>query len=157
MRINWLRLIVSIFICQFIGNLGTIFTIPAITGWYLTLNKPSFTPPSWLFAPVWLTLYMLMGISLYFIWEAKARKDLRRRALWLFGFQLFLNLLWSLLFFGLHSPALGLVCIGALWLTILALMLNLPKVSRKALLLLIPYIIWITIALALNLGILWLN
>jgi tryptophan-rich sensory protein len=145
----WL-LIASITICQGAGILGSVFTVPAISGWYVTLNKPSFNPPSWLFGPVWTLLYFLMGISLYLIWIRKG--DLK----W-FWVQLFLNSLWSIIFFGLRSPGLALLEIIILWLAILVTIKTYLKTYRPAAYLLYPYLAWVSFASFLNFSIWLLN
>jgi tryptophan-rich sensory protein len=154
-KFSLFKLVLSIAICQLAGVVGSIFTISAIPTWYAALNKPSFSPPSWVFGPVWLTLYLLMGISLYLVWSIK--KQNKEKARYIFGAQLFLNALWSLVFFGLKSPILGLVNIVALWFMILATIVMFYRISKTAAYLLIPYICWVTIATALNYGVWVLN
>ncbi|MCL4435674.1 MAG: tryptophan-rich sensory protein [Thaumarchaeota archaeon] len=148
------RLISAIVVCQLAGVIGSIFTISSIPTWYAGLEKPFFAPPNWLFGPVWLSLYTLMGISLYLVWSRGADTRRGSLALTVFGVQLVLNALWSVLFFGLRSPILGLVEIAALWIMIAATIVLFYRVSRAAALLLIPYIAWVTIAAALN-GFIW--
>ncbi|KPQ41823.1 MAG: benzodiazepine receptor TspO [Candidatus Methanoperedens nitroreducens] len=101
------KLIVSITICLFAGFLGSFFTIPAIPTWYATLTKPSFAPPNWLFFPVWTTLFVMMGISLYLVWRRGLEGQQVKNALVIFAVQLILNVLWSAAFFGLRSPLSG--------------------------------------------------
>lgn len=152
-----IKLLLSIFVCQLAGIVGSFFTAPAITGWYAGLQKPGFAPPNWLFGPVWITLYALMGISLYLIWnKAKEGKKVKIPLL-IFGFQLVLNALWSLLFFGLQSPFYAFIEIIILWFLILLTMISFSKVSRKASLLLLPYILWVSLAAFLNFFIWRLN
>lgn len=147
-------MISAIVVCQLAGVIGSIFTISSIPTWYAGLEKPFFAPPNWLFGPVWLSLYTLMGISLYLVWSRGADTRRGSLALTVFGVQLVLNALWSVLFFGLRSPILGLVEIAALWIMIAATIVLFYRVSRAAALLLIPYIAWVTIAAALN-GFIW--
>lgn len=156
---DWTKLIVAVVACQLIGNLGAVFTIPSLSTWYALLNKPSFNPPNWIFGPVWIILYTLMGISLYLAWKEfpRLKKTSRDKAALLFAFQLALNLLWSYLFFGLRSPLYGLICIALLWVAILATMLEFYGISRNAALALLPYILWVSFAAMLNLSILILN
>ncbi|MDD1711987.1 MAG: tryptophan-rich sensory protein, partial [Methanoregulaceae archaeon] len=139
------------------GVIGSFFTTPNIATWYESLNKPWFTPPSWVFGPVWTTLFILMGISLFLVlregWE---RKDVQIGTA-IFGIQLVLNILWSYLFFGLRSPLYGLIGIAALWIAILVTIIWFFRISRPAAILLVPYIIWVSIASALNYGIYVLN
>ena len=151
------KLIISILICQFAGVVGSIFTYPAISGWYGSLAKPFFTPPNWAFAPVWLTLFALMGISLYLVWAQQSTKVSANKGLKFFKIQLALNVLWSIVFFGLQSPVLGLVVIVLLWFAILYTILEFWRASRNAAWLLVPYIVWVTIAAALNAGVWLLN
>ena len=153
---NWWKLIASILLCQLAGAIGSLATVQNITGWYLTLNKPFFTPPNWAFGPVWLTLYLLMGISLFMVWNKGLNKK-TRPAIQIFGLQLGLNILWSIVFFGLQSIFAGLVVIVLLWLAILWTKLRFWKISKPAAWLLVPYIVWVTIATALNAGVWLLN
>lgn len=152
---NVLYAVLFMFGCLIIGFIGSLFTTPAIPGWYATLNKPSFNPPSWVFAPVWTMLYVLMGIAAYLVWSNK--KDKKKStdvsvnfALGTFAVQLFLNLLWSILFFGFQSPVLGLACIALLWVAIIVTIVQFHKFSRVAALLLLPYLLWVTFAIVLN-------
>lgn len=149
-QIKFVKLIGCILLCQVAGIFGSLFTYPQIAGWYASLKKPSFTPPNWLFGPAWLTLYTLMGISLYFVLESKVERKKLNLVLSIFSVQLILNALWSLLFFGLESPFLGLVCIALMWLAILLTIIVFSKLSLKAAILLIPYIAWVTFAMTLN-------
>lgn len=152
-----LRLIVSIVVCQLAGGAGSVFTAPSISTWYTTLRKPAFTPPNWVFAPVWITLFVLMGVAAFLVWRRGLRSSQPRKALTLFAVQLVLNVLWSAVFFGLRSPLGGLVAIIILWLAILLTIVYFMKVSRTAGLLLIPYIAWVSVATALNLSIVIMN
>jgi tryptophan-rich sensory protein len=153
---NWWKLIASIFLCQMAGAIGSLATFPNIAGWYLALNKPFFTPPNWAFGPVWLTLYLLMGIAFFMVWNKGLNKK-TRPALQIFGIQLALNTLWSIVFFGFQSIFAGLVVIVLLWLAILWTMARFWKISRPAGWLLVPYIVWVTIATALNAAVWLLN
>jgi len=153
---NVLKLFISIVICQLAGLVGAIFTIPEIYGWYATLNKPAFNPPSWIFGPVWMCLYLLMSLSLFFVWRKAMTKDVKI-GLKLFAIQLLLNMLWSLLFFGFQSPLAGLVDIILLFAAILFTMISFFKISRVAAILLIPYLLWVAFASVLNYQIWILN
>jgi len=152
-----LKLVVSIVACQCAGLIGSIFTMPAIPTWYETLAKPSFTPPSWLFAPAWITLYVLMGVAAFLIWRKGL--DIRnvKSALIIFLVQLVLNALWSAIFFGAKSLIGGAVVIVLLWIAILFTILRFFKISAAAGGLLIPYILWVSFASVLNISILALN
>ncbi len=152
--VDILKLVASVILCQIAGFLGSLFTTPAISTWYRTLNKPFFTPPDWVFSPVWIGLFILMGISLFFVWRRPGHPQLRP-ALFLFFVQLILNVLWSVSFFGLQSPLLGLIDILLLWMAILFTTLSFFKVSKFAGVLLIPYLLWVGFAILLNFS-LWL-
>jgi translocator protein len=152
-----LKFIISIIICQSAGIFGSLFTIEAVPDWYATLIKPAFTPPSWVFGPVWISLYFLMGISLYIVWTSESKAKSRRVFFIVFGIQLILNALWSLLFFGLRSPSLGLVDIILLDIMVIITIIYAKSISKLAAILLIPYLVWIIIASILNFSILLLN
>ena len=154
---RWVKLIICILICQMAGIIGSIFTSQAIPSWYNTsdLIKPSFSPPNWLFAPVWITLFTLMGISLYLVLERGIKNV--KVPLTVFGIQLILNTAWNFFFFGLRSPLYGLVNIIVLWLFIAITIIEFYRVSRKAGLILLPYIAWVSIATLLNYSIWVLN
>lgn len=145
-----LKLIASIIICQLAGFIGSLFTSPAIPTWYETLRKPSFNPPNWLFSPVWITLFLLMGISLFLVWKKGMKERIVKVGLSLFAIQLMLNILWSILFFGLKSPLLAFIEIIILWFAILLTILKFFKISKPAGLLLLPYILWVSFAAFLN-------
>jgi tryptophan-rich sensory protein len=150
MKINdILKLVASVMLCQVAGFLGSLFTTPAIPTWYQTLNKPFFTPPNWIFGPVWISLFVLMGISLFLVWR-KSDHPQFKPALLFFSVQFILNILWSAAFFGLKSPLLGLMDIILLWVAILLTILNFFKVSKVAGMLLIPYLLWVSFATLLN-------
>lgn len=144
------KLILTIAISHLAGVIGTIFTMPAIPSWYASLQKPFFSPPSWIFAPVWLALYTLMGISAYLIWiNGLDRKEVKT-ALAIFGAQLVLNTLWSIVFFGMHSIFAGLLTIILLWILIALTIFEFYKISKTSAWLLIPYIFWVSFAAVLN-------
>ena len=152
---NFLKLIISLALPQLAGGLGAFFTISSIESWYLTLNKPSWNPPNWLFGPVWTLLYVLMGIACYLIW--KSDHPMKKPLLKLFAVQLILNALWSPAFFGMESPLIGLLVIIPLWIAILLCIIYFKKVSVVASGLMVPYLVWVTFATALNTAILILN
>lgn len=116
------KLIISIAVCQFAGVIGSIFTRPSIPIWYAALQKPDFNPPDWIFAPVWIILYTLMGISAYIVLSKGFDKRFVKVSLMIFLFQLFLNALWSVLFFGFHSPLYAFIEIIILWTAITVVM-----------------------------------
>ena len=140
----------AILICQLAGIVGSFFTVAAVPTWYAFLNKPSFSPPSWLFGPVWVALYALMGLALYLVLEARDQKKDVRAALVVFAIQLILNAAWSIIFFGLKLPGLAWIEIMFLWLFILGSITSFYKVSRPAAWLLLPYFIWVSFASVLN-------
>ncbi|UCG91603.1 MAG: tryptophan-rich sensory protein [candidate division WOR-3 bacterium] len=155
--IEIVKLVVSIIVCQAAGFLGSIFTTPAIPTWYASLKKPAFNPPNWLFAPVWTTLYLLMGIALFLIWRKGIEAHGVKMALIIFLIQLVLNILWSVAFFGLKSPLGGLIVIVILWIAILLTIVYFYKLSSIAGILLVPYIIWVSFAGILNVSLFTLN
>ena len=150
------KLVGSVLLCEGAGAVGSIYTYEGVREWYPNLEKPSFTPPSWVFAPVWTLLYALMGLSLYLASERRSKED---EGLWqaskaLFGIQLILNVLWSYVFFGRRSPGWALVEILFLWAAIVATTLAFYRISRTAGLLLLPYLLWSSFAVVLN-GSIW--
>jgi len=154
---NILRLVVSLVACLAAGAIGSVFTRSAIPTWYATLEKPAFSPPNWLFAPVWTFLYILMGIAAFLVWCKGLGNRQVRIALIVFLIQLILNTLWSVVFFGLESPLYGLIVITVLWVAILVTVVMFFKVSRLASVLLWPYLLWVTFAAVLNASIWLLN
>jgi tryptophan-rich sensory protein len=152
-----LKLFLAVFICEGVGILGSIFTIPAITTWYQTLNKPVFSPPNYVFGPVWTTLYALMGISIFLILEKKIKLKEKHYLIYLFSWQLLLNFLWSVIFFYFHFPLLAFLEIILLWGSILLLIINFWKYSKTASYLLVPYLLWVSFASLLNAAIVILN
>lgn len=154
---NLVKPIIAILICQAAGLAGSLFTYQSITSWYQYLNKPSFNPPNFIFGPVWTLLYTLMGISLYLIWQKGPKNPKTKFALRLFGLQLFLNFLWTIIFFGLKNPGLAFVEIVFLWLSILLVIQKFWQIKKEAAILLIPYILWVSFAALLNYNIYILN
>jgi len=167
------KLLISIIICEMAGVVGSFFTTTEINGWYKSLNKPSFNPPGWIFGPVWTTLFVLMGISLYLIWEnkwePKNKINFKNKKSWnktsqkllsgswqkaniiiIFATQLILNVLWSVIFFGMHSPEVAFFELIMLWFAILFTIINFYRISKIAALLLTPYILWVSFAGVLN-------
>ena len=146
-------LAVSLAACFAAAWFGNQFTGPAIPTWYATLDKPSWTPPNWLFGPVWTLLYVSMAVAAWLVWRARSTGRARlplRLPLGLFAAQLALNALWSYVFFGLRAPGPAFAEIVLLWLAILATALAFGRLSRAAGLLMIPYLLWVTYAAALN-------
>ncbi|MEA1963547.1 MAG: TspO/MBR family protein [Candidatus Aerophobetes bacterium] len=151
------KLVISVIVCQMAGVIGSAFTAPSIPTWYATLKKPPFTPPNWLFAPVWISLFFLMGISAFLVWRKGLGSRQVRIALTIFVVQLIFNILWSVVFFGFQSPLGGLIVISVLWVAILLTILKFLKVSRPAGFLLLPYISWVSLAALLNASIFLVN
>lgn len=156
-KVNVFRLLASVMVCQFAGVIGSIFTTSSLEDWYFLLEKPTFNPPSWVFFPVWTILYTLMGISLYLVWKQGIKERKVKTGVFLFGLQLGLNTLWSLLFFGLKSPYYAFLEILILWAAILLTIMQFWNISKSASLLLIPYILWVIFAALLNYQIWVLN
>lgn len=152
---NIIKLTFAILICQAAGIVGSVFTAPAIAGWYAGLEKPVFNPPDWIFGPVWIILYLLMGIALYLILIDKKKN--KSVALWLFGIQLALNSMWSIIFFGLQRPFYALIELIILWIAVVLTIWQFWKINVKAAALLLPYIAWSTFAMILNYSIWQLN
>ena len=147
----------GIILCLGVGFLSSRVTMEAIPTWYLGLNKPFFSPPNWLFAPVWTVLYILMGLSVGRVWFYGRRHLWGKTALYHFGAQLIFNGLWSLVFFGLKNPLLGILVIIILWILIERTIYWFRTVDRKSAFMLYPYIAWVSFASVLNTAILYLN
>lgn len=150
-----ITLIACIALPLIIGGISGFLTVSEISGWYTGLKKPSFNPPNYLFGPVWTVLYLLMGISLFLVLEAKVL--IKGKALTFFFVQLTLNFFWSIIFFKEHQVAMALADIAALWLCILMMIVTFYRISRVAGLLQIPYLLWVSFATLLNASILYLN
>jgi translocator protein len=155
-KINWKRLIFSIFLAHLAGIIGSLFTANNVATWYSTIIKPEFSPPNWIFGPIWLTLYTLMGIAFYLVWQSK-NSTTKRIAMKLFIIQLILNTLWSIIFFGLHNITFAFIEIILLWLAIIGTTIYFFRISKPAGWLLIPYLLWVTFAAFLNFSIMILN
>jgi len=150
-------IVAAIVICELAGLVGSLFTRPSIPGWYAGLTKPSFNPPNGVFGPVWITLFALMGIAAWLVYEKKLQGADVKRALSIFVAQLIVNVLWSIMFFGAHRILGGFVLVVALWVLIAATIQAFWKISRPAAGLLIPYILWVSFAAVLNAAIYVLN
>jgi translocator protein len=150
---NYFVLALFLAACFFAAVVGSAFTATSVREWYPQLRKPAGTPPSWVFGPVWTTLYILMAIAGWQVWERAGGWSSARSALALFFLQLVLNALWSVLFFGLRNPVAGLGEITLLWLVILATVIEFFPISRLAGWLMLPYLLWVSYASYLNFGI----
>ncbi|OIQ17614.1 MAG: sensory protein TspO [Flavobacterium sp. MedPE-SWcel] len=152
------KIIILVIICLAVGYLSSLVTRDSVATWYITIQKPIFNPPNWLFAPVWTLLYILMGIAAGLIWsEIDTKKEVIKKALLFFAIQLALNALWSYLFFGLHNPLLALIEILILWVMMYKTFSLFSKINKIAGYLFIPYILWVSFAILLNAAIWWLN
>lgn len=150
------KLIIAVLICETVGIVSGFLSQGSMTTWFATLQKPSWNPPAYLFGPIWTVLYLLMGISLWLVWKNGAPEAKKTRAMSVFGVQLFFNFCWSILFFKFQSPALGLIDILLLGLTILVTISYFARISRLAAWLLVPYVLWVYFATVLNYT-LWTN
>ncbi len=151
------KLFIAIVGTEAAGLIGAFYTMPAISGWYAHIVKPAFMPPPWVFGPVWTTLYLLMGISLFLIWRPGYRHKKVRHAIWIYLLQLVLNVLWTIIFFAWFNPTAALAEIVLLWGMIIATMVVFWHHSRSAVWLLVPYLAWVTFAMFLNYQIVLLN
>jgi len=151
------KFVVSIAVCQLAGIIGSVFTVSNIASWYLDLNKPLLNPPGWVFGPVWITLYFLMGIALFLVWNKGLVSRRNRNAFILFIIQLVFNASWSIVFFGMHQLMFSVFVIVILWLLIFVNIVQFGKISKPAAYLLIPYILWVSFASYLNIAIYILN
>ncbi len=154
---NILRLLLCIGIPVGTGFLSSLFTQTGVDGWYRTIEKPGWNPPDAVFAPVWTTLFVLMGIALFLVWKQNTPAQQKRPAIVFWAAQLVLNALWSFLFFSQHRIGLALVEIVVLWLAILITIFLFARISKAAAWLLVPYISWVSFAAILNLAIWQLN
>lgn len=176
---NLLKLLISIIICELAGLIGSVYTVSQVSGWYAYLDKPFLNPPNWIFGPVWTIIFVLMGVSLYLVWSKKFVIEnkisepkrvynklsqkffsgpwIKANIILIFATQLILNILWSIIFFGMHSSGAAFFEILMLWCAIIFTIINFYRVSKPAALLLIPYILWVSFAAYLNLSIWIIN
>ncbi len=150
-------LVVAVVVPLLAGGLGSIATVSSIPTWYAQLNKPPWNPPDWLFGPVWTLLYILMGVAAWLVWRSGWQAQNVRLAMLSFAVQLVLNVLWSIIFFGLRSPGPALVEIVVLWLLILATTVQFFRLTSLAGYLMLPYLLWVSFASALNASVWSLN
>lgn len=151
------ELVIWVVVCEAVGFVGSWFTTAAIPVWYVGLAKPFFAPPNWVFAPVWTTLYLLMGVAAWLVWRQRHNKTARRAAMLWFGAQLVLNAVWSPVFFGQQNIFGGLVVIGLLWLAIMGTIIVFARRSLASAWLLVPYLAWVSLASLLNYSLWVLN
>ncbi|PLX20832.1 TspO protein [Candidatus Parcubacteria bacterium] len=142
---------------QLAGAVGSFFTVTNVDSWYSTVNKPFFNPPNWIFGPVWITLYTLMGIAAYLVWKHWGTNPIAKYATILFFIHLAFNSLWSILFFGMQNPMAAFFEIIVLWIMIAVLIYMFFQVNKTAAYLLVPYILWVSFASILNFYIWRLN
>lgn len=150
-------LFIAILLPQLAGGLGAFFTAQSVSGWYMEINKPAFTPPGYVFPIVWPALYLMMGIASWLVWRSDASDAQKKYALGVYGVHLLLNTAWSFLFFGLESPAAGLAGILPLLGMIAWTAWLFSGFSRPAALLMLPYLLWVSFASVLNATILAMN
>jgi len=148
---------ISVTVCLLVGFLSSFATQSSVNDWYLTLNKPFFNPPNWLFAPVWSLLYILMGVAAGMVWAKGYYHVWVKTALYHFVFQLLLNALWSLVFFGLKNPLLALIVITGLNALLVFTFKWFKVVKPTAAYLMLPYMGWVAFASLLNFSIWYLN
>jgi benzodiazapine receptor len=151
-----IKLLVSLLLTLGVGTFSGIYTASAIPDWYASLNRPSFNPPNWVFGPVWTILYILLGITFFQIWNLAPSQE-RNLAITVFLIQLLFNFCWSFIFFYFRMIGLALIDIIILWCSIIIMLLLIYKIKPLAAYLNIPYLIWVTFALALNLAYYLLN
>jgi len=144
-----ITLIISIFVAQLAGIIGSVFTLASVPTWYQDLVKPVWNPPSWIFGPVWIILYVLMGIAAYLVWQ---QKDVAgaKLALSIYGVQLVFNALWSIIFFGLKNPGFAFIEIIVLLGLIIITTILFWRINTWAGILFLPYILWTSFAVFLN-------
>lgn len=154
---KYIHLIISIIIAHTAGLVGSLFTMPAVDNWYTTLTKPTWNPPSWVFGPVWLLLYSMMGYAAFLVWEKRHYNRYVQGALILYGVHLVCNALWSIIFFGLQNVQLAFYWILLLDIFILSTFIVFWRIRKSAGILLIPYLVWTLFATYLNYTIWMLN
>jgi translocator protein len=155
-RSNLVSVVICVAIPLLVGAISGLATATSIKTWYLSLDKPSFNPPNFVFGPVWTTLYILMGVSLYMIWRAQ-KGNARTNAIRIFGIQLVLNFAWSFIFFYFHQIFFALLEIIMIWIGVLLMIIIFRRVDKTAAYLQIPYLLWVSFASVLNASIWILN
>ncbi len=152
-------LLVAVITCEVVGASGAVFTSMGLESWYPSLAKPTLAPPNWVFGPVWTTLFALLGVAVWLVWRSidGPNTPAARFGLWVFAGHFVINLAWSAVFFGIQSLSGGFAVIVLLWLSIVATMWAFDRVDRRAALLLVPYLVWVSFAGYLNYAIWMLN
>ena len=146
-------LIVFLILCFSAATFGRLFPPDS---WYASLNRPDYAPPNWVFGPVWTVLYLMIAVAGWLVWKSSVSTG-KRLTLTMFGIQLLLNAVWSVIFFGWHQPGWALLEIGVLWLTIATTILSFKRHSSPAAVLLFPYLAWVSFAAIFNYGFWSLN
>ncbi len=154
---NTSRFIIAVTLSELAGIIGSVFTMSQIPTWYVGLMKPALNPPSWVFGPVWTILYFMMGVAAFLVWRRGGDRIQVRQALVIFGIQLVLNTLWSIIFFNAHQLLFALIWIVLLLLAIVWTIVVFARISRPAASLLVPYLAWVSFATYLNGALYWLN
>lgn len=152
----FIKLIISLTIPLTLGSVAGIFTAQAVPEWFASLNKPEFNPPNWVFGPIWTTLYLVMGLSFFMIWQQKSGR-IKKQAIVIYFTQLIFNFGWSFLFFYYNFIGFALIEIGVLWISILFMILKFYPLNRTAALVNIPYLLWVSFATFLNAAYFLLN
>lgn len=151
MKSLWIKILICITGCLILGIASGFSTAGSIANWYVTIQKPTWNPPNWLFGPVWTLLYILMGISLALVWHSATNNT---KAITLFCIQFALNLSWSFIFFGLHQIGFAFIEIMVMLGFIIATIFAFSKINKTAAYLLLPYVSWVSFATILN-GTIW--
>jgi tryptophan-rich sensory protein len=154
---NWVKLVISVGLPIGVGAIAGLFTTPEISGWFQTIDKPTWQPPNWVFGPVWTVLYVMMGIAFYLVWKKEAPKGTKRMAITLWLIQLVFNFFWSFIFFKQHQIDWALAEILILWFFILLTIIYFSRISKLAAWLMVPYICWVSFASLLTYSIYELN
>ncbi len=155
---KYTKISVMVATCVAAGYFAGMATQSGVDTWFPTIEKPVFNPPSWIFAPVWTALYIMMGVAAGLVWnKIDENKAVVQKALLFFAIQLGLNILWSFLFFGMGNPLLAFIEIIVLWLMIYETYAKFVKIDKIAGYLFIPYLLWVSFATVLNGSIWWLN
>lgn len=155
-KFNLKRFLISIAIPLIVGGISALITSENMN-LYSRIETPPLSPPGWIFPVVWTILYTLMGVSFYLVWNSNAAIFEKKQAFWVYAIQLFLNFIWSPIFFNMRAYLIAFIVLLALWGFVLAMIIKFYKISKLAGILQIPYLIWLTFAGYLNLAIYLLN
>jgi len=144
-KFQFVPFVINLLVTLAIGFVASLFTRPQIAGWYSALNKPSFNPPAWLFAPVWTIIYIMMAIAAYLVWKRRNNSIIYSTARIIYIVQLLLNFSWSIVFFGLHGVLPAHAIILFLWISIVLNIIYFARMSKIAAWLLVPYLLWVSL------------